>query len=666
VKIWFNKINDSRRSIFEIEDTDEAGEPRDVEITIGRDTGNMLVLESPLVSRRHALLRRRESRFELENIGLNSCMVGDTDVGVGETVEFESSSIIRIWPFTLSLELESVNHVSRADFDAHVRGELANLEQRIHKQLLDRMDLVGVESSRKPDRASILLLENNIEDACREMQLFSDDNRDLLNNIVGLVLRDMLTNQIILDSGYEAHQVSPLTRNEFDVPATLIPERETELDNLLRILRVELQTDQRDDISEKIRIVEEKASTVFPKFERFLHDELRKYILLRALKKDLKDTIFGFGPLQDLLRVPSITEIMVIASDQIYVEAEGVIERSGRRFISDQVTESVIERIVAQVGRRIDKSQPLVDARLPDGSRVNAIIPPLAISGPCLTIRRFPVKRMTIENLITRGSLTASAASFLRAAVSNERNILISGGTGSGKTTMLNALSSFISHKSRIVTVEDTAELQLHQEHVVTLETRPPNVEGVGEYTARDLVRNALRMRPDRLIVGECRGGEALDMLQAMNTGHHGSMTTIHANSSAEVIERLELLVLMAVDIPMHAIHRQIASAIDLIVQINRQSDGRRMITQISEVEKMDEETGDLVITDIFNMRNGSILQPTGFLPTFVDQLVDKNLLDLRFLYSEEATLEGSIAQPSKIVEKLIEALPANRLTNKG
>jgi Flp pilus assembly CpaF family ATPase/pSer/pThr/pTyr-binding forkhead associated (FHA) protein len=643
VKIWFNRINDSRRSVFEIEDKNEAGEYVDVEVTIGRDETNMLVLESPLVSRRHATIRRKGDLFEFENVGLNACMVGESDVGVGQTVTFESAAQIRIWPFSLSMERETVQSIDRTQIDAHVRGELANLEQRIHRQLLDRLDLVGLESSRNPERKSILLLENNIEDSCRELEVFTEENRELLNKIVGLVIRDLLTNQIILDSGENSDVISPLASNEFDVPATLIPERETELQNLLRMLREELQLDVPDDTSDKIRIVEDKASAAFPKFQRFLHDELRKYIILRALKKDLKDTVFGFGPLQDLLRVPSITEIMVISSDQIYVEANGVIERSGRRFISDQVTESVIERIVAQVGRRIDKSQPLVDARLPDGSRVNAVIPPLALSGPCLTIRRFPVDRMTVEDLINFGSLTSSAASFLRAAVVNKRNILISGGTGSGKTTMLNALSSFVPEKERIVTVEDTAELQLHQDHVVTMETRPANVEGVGAYTARDLVKNALRMRPDRLIVGECRGGEALDMLQAMNTGHDGSMTTIHANGAEEVIERLELLVMMAVELPIKAIHRQIASALDLVVQLTRLPGGHRMVSQVSEVERIDEETGELVITDIFNIQDGKTLQPTGFLPTFVDQLVDKSLLDLRFLYTDHQTIQGAV-----------------------
>jgi pilus assembly protein CpaF len=326
---------------------------------------------------------------------------------------------------------------------------------------------------------------------------------------------------------------------------------------------------------------------------------------------------------------------MVVGRDQIYVEQEGIIERSGRRFISDDVTESIIERIVAQVGRRIDKSQPLVDARLPDGSRVNAIIPPLAVKGPCLTIRKFPVQRFTMDDLVETETISRAAATFLRAAVIDRRNVLVSGGTGSGKTTLLNVLSSFVPFKERIVTVEDTVELRLHQEHVVTLEAKPPNVEGTGAYTIRDLVRNALRMRPDRIIVGECRGPEALDMIQAMNTGHDGSLTTVHANSAEEVVERLEVLVLMAADLPVSSIHRQIVSAIDLIVHINRLPGGRRMVTQISEVTRIDPETKRIVVLDIFNLRNQESLQPTGYLPSFVDSLVDKELLDLEFLYGK-------------------------------
>jgi pilus assembly protein CpaF len=345
-----------------------------------------------------------------------------------------------------------------------------------------------------------------------------------------------------------------------------------------------------------------------------------------------------------LIRAPTINEIMVVRSDQIYVERDGVLELSGRRFISDKVTESIIERIVAQVGRRIDKSQPLVDARLPDGSRVNAVIPPLAIRGPCLTIRKFPLRRLTMDDLVELGSITRAAAMFLRACVIDRKNVLVSGGTGTGKTTLLNVLSSFIPVKERIITIEDTTELQLHQDHVVTLETKQANVEGTGAYTIRDLVKNALRMRPDRILVGECRGAEALDMLQAMNTGHDGSMTTVHANSSEEVVKRLEVLVLMAVDLPVQSIHRQIASAVNVIVQITRFPDGRRLVSQISEVVGYDPDLAQPVVHDIFNLRDGRALHPTGYLPTFVEPLIGKNLLQLEFLYGKS---EGPLAVKS-------------------
>jgi pilus assembly protein CpaF len=310
------------------------------------------------------------------------------------------------------------------------------------------------------------------------------------------------------------------------------------------------------------------------------------------------------------------------------------------------VTESIIERIVAQVGRRIDKSQPLVDARLPDGSRVNAIIPPLAVKGPTLTIRKFPAQRLTMDDLIEMGSISKAAATFLRSCVIEGRNILVSGGTGTGKTTMLNILSSFIPFKDRIVTIEDTTELRLHQDHVVTLETKPKNIEGAGEYTIRDLVKNSLRMRPDRVIVGECRGGEALDMIQAMNTGHDGSMTTVHANSAREVIERLEVLILMAADLPVSSIHRQIASALDLIVHISRIPGGARVITQVSEVVRYDPEEKQIIMLDVFNYRNGVSLRPTGYLPSFVDALVAKELLDVEFLYGRDDDKAPEIAPP--------------------
>ena len=568
MKIWFNKINESRRSVVEVSGS---------QITIGRDLSNMVCLQSPLVSRQHAVVRVNNGKLLLENVGLNSCVVGEEEVLGGQTGIFEPGTKVRIWPYTLTFEAEKAATISRSELEAHLRSIMADLELKIHQKLLERLDLYQFESSHGSDPQSILLLENNIEDVCRELNVFGAENEPLVEEITGLTLRDHLVNQIIMETGTDdIFDLAALTSNEFDVPATLVPEREAELHGLLKFLRERLNLMQCRDVSQQVHRVESGFNDVFHLVRPHLHHELRKYMILRTLKKDLKDIIFGFGPLQDLLRAPTVTEIMVVSSNQIYVERNSIIERSGRRFISDKVTEAIIERIVAEVGRRIDKSQPLVDARLPDGSRVNAIIPPLAIKGPCLTVRKFPAQRLTMDDLLEMGSISRSAATFLRACVVARRNILVSGGTGTGKTTMLNVLSSFIPFKERIVTIEDTTELRLHQEHVVTLETKPPNIEGAGEYTIRDLVKNSLRMRPDRVIVGECRGGEALDMIQAMNTGHDGSMTTVHANSAREVIERLEVLVLMAADLPMTSIHRQLASAIDLIVHISRLPDGAR------------------------------------------------------------------------------------------
>ncbi len=629
MKVWFNRISESRRSVI---DTAEA------EITIGRDPACTICLQSPLVSRQHAVVRSENGKLRLENIGLNSCVVGDEELLGGQSAEFEAGTKVRIWPFTLTFETEKAPSISPAELEAHLRGIMADLELRIHRKLLDRLDLYEFESGRHADAEGILLLENNIDDVCRELRVFEPENEALLEEITGLVLRDHLVNHLIMETGAEEiFDLAALTSTEYDIPATLVPEREAELHGLINFVRERLALNECRDTSEEVTRVESRFGDMFHLVRPHLHRELRKYLVLRTLKKDLKDTIFGFGPLQDLLRAPSVTEIMVVGRDQIYVERNGLIENSGRRFLSDKVTEAIIERIVSQVGRRIDRSQPLVDARLPDGSRVNAIIPPLAVKGPCLTVRKFPAQRLTMDDLVDLGSITAAAATFLRSCVIDRRNLLVSGGTGSGKTTMLNVLSAFIPFKERIVTIEDTTELRLHQEHVVTLETKPPNVEGAGAYMVRDLVRNALRMRPDRILVGECRGPEALDMIQAMNTGHDGSMTSLHANSSPEVIERLEVLVLMAADLPMASIHRQLSSALDVIVHLDRVPGGGRAVTQISEVVRYDPEERSVVLHDIFNRRDGRTLRPTGYLPSFVDSLIEKDLLELEFLYGRES-----------------------------
>jgi pilus assembly protein CpaF len=311
------------------------------------------------------------------------------------------------------------------------------------------------------------------------------------------------------------------------------------------------------------------------------------------IKQEVIEEALGLGPLESLLEEPDISEIMVNGHANVYIERRGKIERTAKRFVDDRQVRLVIERIIAPLGRRLDESSPMVDARLPDGSRVNAIVEPLAIDGPTLTIRRFGTKRFGVDDLIRVGALTEIVVDFLRAAVEARLNILVSGGTGSGKTTLLNALSSFIPKADRIVTIEDAAELKLDQPHVVRLESRPPNLEGKGAITIRDLVRNSLRMRPDRIVVGECRGGEALDMLQAMNTGHDGSLTTVHANSARDALARVETMVLMSgFDLPVRAIREQVAGAVDLVVQVARLRDGSRRVIGVSEIVGME---GDVV-----------------------------------------------------------------------
>lgn len=384
------------------------------------------------------------------------------------------------------------------------------------------------------------------------------------------------------------------------------------------------------DPSMDVTRTEEVRRTIQDLFEQILAEE--NIVLSRPerarLFEQIAAEILGFGPLQPLLDDDTITEIMVNGPKNVYVERKGKIHRVPVTFENNDHVMRIIDRIVAPLGRRIDESSPYVDARLQDGSRVNAVIPPISLVGPTLTIRKFSRNPITVDQLIQFGSISPEAIQFLKACVEARLNVLISGGTGSGKTTFLNVLSGFIPNDERIITIENAAELQLRQEHVVTLESRPPNIEGRGEITIRDLVINSLRMRPERIIVGECRGGETLDMLQAMNTGHDGSMTTAHANSPRDAIARVETMCLMAgMELPVRAIREQVASAMDLIAHQERMRDGTRKVTSITEVSGME---GDVItMTDIFvfeqtGIENGKImgrLRPTGLRPKFMDKI---------------------------------------------
>ncbi|HTE51118.1 MAG TPA: ATPase, T2SS/T4P/T4SS family [Kofleriaceae bacterium] len=515
---------------------------------IGRDPGCDVVLASAEVSRRHAAVEVTGTGAYLTDNSANGTLVADQLV-VRTTVPLEPTAALQIGPYRLLLEIDGGGpppaHFSLAAHTPppaappsgalHIRvpGEL---RRRIHRALLDHLDLVSLDRKRMDER----LLRPKVQSALR------------------LICRDLAPS---LSDG-------------------------ADLDQLIT---------------------------------------------------EMTDEALGLGPLEQLLADDSVSEIMVVTPQTVFVERSGKIELTDLRFTDDEAVRAVIERIVTPLGRRIDESTPLVDARLKDGSRVNGIIRPLAVRGACITIRKFARKPLVLDDLIIRVTLTPQIARFLTRAVAVRKNILVSGGTGSGKTTLLNVLSSAIPTGERIVTIEDAAELRLPQIHVVSLEARPQNLEGKGEVTIRDLVKNALRMRPDRIIVGECRGAEALDMMQAMNTGHEGSMTTLHANNPREALARLETLCLMAgLALPSRAVREQIAQSIHLVVHQARLSDGTRRITSVSEVAGLD-QNGELRIREIFGFvrtgthESGEVLgefRMTGYLPSFLDEFLTHGLIE--------------------------------------
>lgn len=453
--------------------------------------------------------------------------------------------------------------------------------------------------------------------------------------------RDMETAQDEIP-GVEVLHISGVPADKRPLLKEIKKRAHVELIKRLNLKRLAMSGVSEDALNEKARstIREIVSEITIPLPPEITHELIEKELVSEAI---------GLGPLEMLIAMPEITEIMVNGPDKIYVEYKGKLHRTDLAFADSSQVIAAIERIVSPLGRRIDESSPMVDARLKDGSRVNAIIPPLSLVGPSITIRKFSRNPLQVSDLIRFGSISQPIADFLNICVKLRKNIVISGGTGSGKTTLLNILSGFLPATERILTIEDAAELQLRQDHVVRLEARPPNIEGKGEITIRDLVKNALRMRPDRIVIGECRGGEALDMLQAMNTGHDGSLTTIHANSPRDCLSRLETLVLMAgFDLPLRAIREQIASAISIVVQISREKDGSRKVTKVSEITKMEGEV--ITMQDIFVFHQDGWTEdgkirgryvPTGGIPTFMDDIRRAGLnLDIS-MFTPPSDLKG-------------------------
>ncbi|MCD4825257.1 MAG: Flp pilus assembly complex ATPase component TadA [Phycisphaerae bacterium] len=621
MEVWvYNQYTDQRDTVKVPDDS----------ATIGRDEANEVTLRSPFVSRRHARIFFEGGSFFIESLGLNGIVVAKKTVPVKNRVKLEYGDEIRIGEFSVYMMQPSAKRIASAQRATSPRKRVIELEQKMHSELLERMNLRVTGQTGTADAQLVTLIKRHLKEII-EAHLAKVDKemrkylvKEFLWRNVVTELTRRATGKLMYSYGFE------------DTDSVVVDSAHEE--TLSRIindivgyfpLRLRIHT-----LKEDVAMVENEWASQMKKISPRLSPELYDYITRRMLSKEIEDVVLGYGPLQDLLEMPNVNEIMVVGKDRIYIEKDGTLQNTGRSFFSNQIVESIIERIITPVGRRIDRSTPLVDARLPDGSRVNAIINPLSLSGPALTIRKFASIPFTIDDLIERETINESAANFLRACTVGRKNLLISGGTGSGKTTTLNVLSNFIPEDERIITIEDSAELQLHQEHLVRLETRPANIEGKGAYTIRDLVKNALRMRPDRLIVGEVRGPEALDMLQAMNTGHDGSLSTIHANTPDDTMLRLETMVLMAVEMPVKAIREQIIAAIDIVVQISRTTSGLRRVTHISEVLGIDLETGRILTEDIFLLRrekgsydDGGRLCHTGYIPEFTEELIRKGFM---------------------------------------
>ncbi len=616
------------------------------EVSIGRSQSNDIILGSKTVSRHHAILKIMGDRIVLENRSANGVVVGGERIDRNRELREGEYATIDVY----RLCVESVNGGQQATPSASTAQPLSRSSQGLSSSgsAPSRTGPTGAGQNRSPSSSQIGQSPSSSQSQRQRPpqqpnQQPRSPRRKRSHDVERFGERELRSTEPD-DVRRFLGRVAP--RPEREEPRINLTGAEVQvLDRKQRAPFVEFKTQLHEELKERLDLHSfEITDYAAPRVVRQVSGKLKELIMQRQHEipppftkddafKELMDEVCGLGPIEDLIKHKKVTEVMVVDRDHVYAEMDGQIVLTDRFFNNEKSMMTVIERIVIPRGRRIDESTPLVDTRLADGSRVNAVIPPLALKDPCLTIRKFPEERLGIGDLIGFKSITPEMAKFMARTVRIRKNIVISGGTGSGKTTLLNVLSSFIGPTERVVTIEDAAELQLQQEHVVSLETKPPNLEGKGEISIRDLVKNALRMRPDRIVVGECRSGEALDMLQAMNTGHDGSMTTVHSNSPTEAISRIETLVMMSgMELPSRAIREQIANAVHIIVQQARFSDGSRRVTHITEVVEIDED-GWVKLEDIYRYKQIGVDEnnkvqgyhlATGYLPTFVNDFIVK------------------------------------------
>ncbi|MEM6393655.1 MAG: ATPase, T2SS/T4P/T4SS family [Planctomycetota bacterium] len=616
MELWLTDQTTNQRQTLEVN-----GEA----ITIGRDPTNTIPLKSVFIAKQHARLFRRGNQLYVEALSRAGTRVANREVLPGAPAKIDFGDEIQIGPYTLAPVGRDRQGPKLPEDEARLRQAVMDLEQAIHTDILERLNLRVTGSINKAD-------QRFIEQVRLQLQQVVQKHAASLTPELALHISKTQLERLVAAEVVRQCEGKVQTDYKADDLPIIDPHLDQAIDRFVATLvdQMPLLFDP-TSVTEDLDAADEAFPDLFEQELPHLTNEVRRYLAARTLAKDIQDILFGLGPLQDLLEMPSVSEIMVVGKDHIYIEKQGVIQPASRTFFSEEVLLAIIERILTPVGRRVDTSTPLVDARLPDGSRVNVVINPLSLVGPCMTIRKFGWVPFTMDDLIDRLSISEPAAAFLQGCITGRKNIVISGGTGSGKTTLLNVLSAYARPTERIITIEESAELQLPQPHVVRLEGRPANVEGRGAYTIRDLVKNALRMRPDRIIIGEVRGPEAMDMLQAMNTGHDGSLSTLHANVPADAVKRLEALVLMAVDMPMRAIREQIVTAVDLIVQVTRLPNGRRRVTHISEITAIDPDTNEIRLEDIFTLRNPEqpALRHSGYLPSFTDELLHRNCFDV-------------------------------------